>query len=130
MSEHLPTISWTYSSDEELGDGVSCADIGDLTDGEAQAMDSIARLGHMGHSLALDTMSYRHLGSGSCVLSRYIRTGSPIETGFLGYQPYVTPLHLFSIVPGHSNLRVAVCDTGSTRVSELVQVVSHISHIT
>jgi RNA polymerase Rpb2, domain 6 len=124
-------MSWTYSSDEEHDDGLDCVYMDNIDDGDGdQDVGSIARLGNIGHSLTPDTMSYRHLGPGSCVLSRYIgeyRTGSPIETGFLGDQRYVIPLHLSSIVPGHSNLRVAVCDTGSTRVGELVQVVSHIS---
>jgi hypothetical protein len=50
------------------------------------------------------------------------RTNKTVCTGYLGNQGYVTPLHHISVIPGHSTPKIAVCDTGSTKLGMLVQV--------
>jgi hypothetical protein len=54
------------------------------------------------------------------------RTNRTVCTGYLGNQSYITPLHHISVIPGHSTHRVAVCDTGSTKLGMLVQVKCHV----
>ena len=62
---------------------------------------------------------YRSVDTGHNVLCRFINEhikGLAVTTGHLGSSSYVTPLHILSLVPRHSQHRIAVCDSGTTKL--------------
>ena len=65
------------------------------------------------------------LYSGHCTLSQYVSEhtqGHAINTGWLTDGPYIVPLHLPVAVVGHRHKRIAVCDTGTTKLPLVVTV--------
>jgi hypothetical protein len=62
---------------------------------------------------------HRLLHPEHCTLSAYIAAhthGYEVNTGYLGEGKYVSPLHIPALVVGHRHSRVAVCDTGTTKL--------------
>ena len=55
---------------------------------------------------------HRYISSSDCILSQYmngqIYDGKYYATGYLGAGRFVTPLHVLSLVPGHSTSRIAM----------------------
>lgn len=101
------------------------------TDIPQSQLDDITDLGKLVDLTNSESKSYRTLGPGCSVLCRFIseyRGGYPSETGYVGNQGYITPLHVTSVVPGHSLTRISVCDTGSTKLGEQVYVRSYINN--
>ena len=59
------------------------------------------------------------MDTGHNVLCRFINEHSKdlaVTTGHLGRSSYVITLHIRSLVPGHSQHRIAVCDSGTTKL--------------
>eukprot|EP00978_Attheya_sp_CCMP212_P010556 scaffold25642_cov73-Attheya_sp.AAC.3 len=101
MSELL---SWDVDSE---GDDIISVSESLLSDGDVLGLDTNER-------------NYRSVYSGHNILSAYLSSmvqEQPVETGWVTDNRYVIPLHVPSVVVGHVHKRIAVCDTGTTKVA-------------
>ena len=65
-----------------------------------------------------------------CTLSRRFisehRSGeTAVTTGWIDENLYVVPLHILSVVPGHIQQRMAICDTDATKLHIIAFVAVH-----
>ena len=67
-----------------------------------------------------------------CTLSRFISEHTckqTVTTGWIHESPYVVRLHVLSVVPGHVQQCVAICDTGTTKLHTVAFVSVHMHDI-
>jgi hypothetical protein len=81
-------------------------------------------------NLATVTSDNNILVSGlHCTLSRFISKHrsrqTAVTTGWMHESPYVLPLHKLSVVPGHIQQHVAICDTDNTKLHIIAFVAVH-----
>jgi hypothetical protein len=64
-----------------------------------------------------------------CTLLSFIskhRSGqTAVTTGWINESPYVLPLHKLSVVPGHMQQHMAICDTDTTKLHMIAFVAVH-----
>lgn len=76
-------------------------------------------------STSAQSNEYRSLADHNNILSRYIHehdTGILIQSGYLGTSKYIIPLHVPCMVVGHTHKRIAVHDSGTTKLAQTVLV--------
>jgi len=104
-----------YSSDEDshsllddISDGDDASHLGDEDSDQYDGPKATHRLMYSGHS----------------TLSNYMQChshGMDINTGYITDERYIIPLHIPPLVVGHIHERIAVCDTGTTKLPLLVR---------
>jgi len=134
--EHSETVAWgdVGSDEESIGEIIlNVMEGGDGNEG-SEDIDNIC-LGEtidMQYQLNSDGESYRSLGPGSSPLCRFLAehsTQNCVENGYVGSGGYVIPLHQVSMVPGHTVGRVGVCNTGTTRLGEKVNIQCYLNGV-
>ena len=72
---------------------------------------------------------YRSVYPSHNTLCRYIHEHSQsntVTTGYLGDDKYIVPLHIPSIIPGHTHSRIAVCYGDATKLGIDVSITSRL----
>lgn len=102
----------------------------DIEDEHDSVPDDILELdddSHLGDDANYDVVQpqsvHRLMHRGHATLSNYMHChihGVDINTGYINDGRYITPLHVPSVVVGHTHQRIAVCDTGTTKLALLV----------
>ena len=68
---------------------------------------------------------HRLLYRGYCTLSSYIHAHTSsvgLNTGYIPSHGYITPLHVPALVVGRVHTRIAVCNTGTTKLPQVVKI--------
>ena len=135
-SEHSEMVDWGDMDPnvESMGEMILYVMEGGNGNEISEDIDNIC-LGEtidMQYQLNSEGESYRSLGPGSSPLCRFLAehgTQNCVENGYVGSKGYVIPLHLISIVPGHTVSRVGVCNTGTTRLGEKVGIQCYLNDV-
>jgi hypothetical protein len=122
-----------YASRDGSSDGLGGPDRGDIHAMAGAPLNVL--LGHDDNAVVTGRHLYEaatsgdaHLGSrcisaGDCTMHNYVTDmGAAMPYCCVTTSAYMVPLHVMSMVPGHSTVRVAVLDTGTTKHLTLCMV--------
>ena len=116
--------------DDDSSDAIGSDDSDDDLDAMVLASVSIRDMQAMYMSNVRASDEYRSIDTSHNILCRFMNEhsrGIAITTGHVGNTRYVVPLHVPPVVIGHSHMRIAVHDSGTTKLGMKVSVVSRIN---
>ena len=99
------------------------------TDCDVLAFRSVRELGNAYEASLSNYREYRSIDTRHNILCRYINEHSnrqAVSNGYLGNNKYIVPLHIPSIIPGHTHSRIAVCYGDTTNVGINVSIASRL----